>query len=153
MVSLRSISDERKLSKDYYRYEVDKFISFLKVKLEIYQLIDRQVVEEYLRDLEVVADAYESAIQNVELVERDEFELLDMDPPGYKDFNYEYSKVLVDCARGTDAQDYDRDPWANRCLEILIEKELLPKYAVELSRSELDLLIHAYSYEFSKKHF
>ncbi|USK82556.1 hypothetical protein LHV56_11990 [Peribacillus frigoritolerans] len=137
---------DRKLTKEYYGYDIQDYISFLSCDLNEYKETDKQLVTKYLLDLKPIITAYYKIIQEVDGSEYEVFELLNMRSQTYVDNYYDFSKVLEYASEGSNFTS------GIISLETLIEKGFLPDYCVNLPGPSLHLLIHAIDHELNRTH-
>lgn len=135
---------DRKITSEYYEFEISQYISFLSCDLNDFQKTQRELVTLYLSELKSIIPAYQKAIQEVEWYEKDIFELLNMRSQIYLDNHYDFSKVLE--YAGGSSNSYSGEI----SLRILIEQGFLPEYSAYLAGPSLSLLIHALDHERNK---
>jgi hypothetical protein len=143
LIQLQQQAKERKLTEEWYEYEIDKYITFLSCDLGEFEELERKLIEEFLLDLKVIIPVYRKIIQEVDDSEYEEFELLRMGSRTFADNRYDFSKVLD----MTNGGNYSPGMFS---LETLIEKGVLPSYSLYLSAPALRLLIHALDHKWSK---
>lgn len=137
---------ERKLTSEFYEYDILTYKSFLECDLAEFQSADRELVSNYLMDLKPIIPTYKTIIQNVDDSEYDVFKKLHMCSQIYAENTYDFAKVLEY------ADGYGSYTSGVISLELLIEKGVLPEYSTNLSGACLYLLIHALDYKFNKTH-
>lgn len=136
---------ERKLTAEYYEYEIEKYIGFLSCNLDEFEELDRLLIEEYLSDLKMIIPAYYKSIQEVDDSNDEVFNLLRMRSKTGTDHHYNFSKVFDLINEGGNYFS------GLISLKDLIKKEVLPQYSMFLSGPALRLLIHALDHEWSNK--
>lgn len=137
---------ERKLTSEFYEYDILTYESFLECDLVEFRSIDRELVSNYLMDLKPIIPIYKNIIQNVDDSEYDIFQKLHMCSQIYAENSYDFAKVLEY------ADGHGSYTSGIISLELLIEKGVLPAYSTNLSGVCLSLLIHALDYKFNKTH-
>lgn len=137
---------ERKLTSEFYEYDILTYKSFLECDLVEFRSTDRELVSNYLMDLKPIIPIYKNIIQNVDDSEYDVFKKLHMCSQIYTENSYDFAKVLEY------ADGHGSYTSGIISLELLIEKGVLPAYSTNLSGVCLSLLIHALDYKFNKTH-
>lgn len=144
-------SQERRLTSEHYKFEVETYISFLKCDLDEFSNNDREIVSEYLNELRKIIPAYKRIIQNVDWEESSVFNLLSSRRSQISvDHHYEFSKIL-EYAEHEDYPSIGSYGMYKISMEILIDKEILPAYSLSLPGKALSLLIHALDHKWAKE--
>lgn len=155
MLALKEFSLQTVYLKEYYMQDIDWYIKILQVDQNIYTDKDRQLIQIFLKELEMkVIPAYKKALNSMTPEESRDIELISIDPKNIFKFHYDYSKVLVFCEYSS--HDFSHDSYESAklskdfSLNMLIRNNELPEYANKLSKEELYLLIHAKAFHDSK---
>lgn len=143
-------AQERKLTSEYYEFEVERYIYFLKCDLDEFSNKDKKLVSEYLNELKEIIPVYKRIVQNVDSEEVSVFNFLRIRSQIFADNNYDFSKVL-EYAEHEDCPAVGNYGTYKISMKILIEKEILPSYSLYLSGKALSLLIHALDHKWAKE--
>lgn len=136
---------DRRLTSEYYEYQIEDYISFLSCDLDDFKQTEKEIIISYLEDLKPIISTYQKVIQDVEWIEYDIFELLNMPSQMYFDHQYDFSKVL-EYAGGT-----SNSILGEISLKMLIEEGILPAYSSNLTGPSLSLLLHAIDHDHNNK--
>lgn len=155
ILALKKFSLQTVYLKEYYTQEIDWYIKILQVNQNIYTDKDRNLIQKFIKELEIkVIPAYKKALNSMTSEESSEIELISIAPKNKIKFSYDYSKVLTFCEYSF--HDLSPDSYESAKLSkdfsliILIKNNELPEYAKNLSKEELYLLIHAKAFHDSK---
>lgn len=139
---------ERKLTEEHYEGDIIRYMSFLECDLSLFEKVERRIVTDYLSELKTIIPTYRHIIQQVDHNEFGVFKMLGMNSQIYADNSYDYGKALEYAEQ--DMFNYRSNISNAFSLDLLIEKQLLPKYSRTLPGNYLSLLIHALDYENNK---
>ncbi|EAC8324800.1 hypothetical protein IT82_02935 [Listeria monocytogenes] len=156
MLALKEYSLQTIYLKDYYKQDIDWYIKFLQADLSIFTEKDRHQISAFLDTLEKkVIPAYKQSLETMSSDSSEDIELISISSENITEFQYHYSKVFDFCEYSIpeiNPENYEHAKISNDIsLDFLIKNKELPEYAVNLSKEQLYLFIHAKAFHESKK--
>jgi len=142
---LREISFERKITHEFYEYDVERYLEFLKVDLSVYREHDRKLVLKYLSSLSPIIEKYKLLLENIDIEAENIFELVNPKSNWYQKNHYALSKAQEK------KENHQLSNFSYDFEMQLLKKSGLPEYIEKLQRYEFSLLIYSYDYMFYKE--
>ncbi|MBO0589402.1 hypothetical protein [Sporosarcina sp. E16_8] len=141
---LRKVSLERKITREFYEHDVERYLKFLEVDLSVYRQDDKKLILDYLGSLSPIIQNYKILLEQIDIDDDNIFELMNLKSNWYRENHYAASKAL----------EKKENPELS-CFTDDFEIRLLigvglPEYIQKLQGFEFSLLVYSYDNMFYK---